>query len=116
MRTDKLRGPGLPMLRAAQRAKARCRAMGANKPGPQGDREAAVKTIARGRPGRPAEPWYLPPAFLSAGGPRTSVEVRSSPRPLIVEGDVGSMARARFALRECIAARAKLKPRAGTAF
>jgi hypothetical protein len=44
------------MLRSAQRAKARCREMGARKPGPQGDREAAVKTIARGRPGRPAEP------------------------------------------------------------
>ncbi len=60
--------------------------MGARQPGPQGDREAAVKTSARGRPGRPAEPWYLPPAFFSAGGPRTSVEVRSSPRPLVSRG------------------------------
>ncbi len=88
VRTVKSRGPGLPMLRSSRLMMRRrvSPVMGANKLGPQGDREAAVKTSARGRPGRPAEPWYLPPAFFSAGGPRTSVEVRSSPRPLVCRG------------------------------
>ncbi len=57
-RTVKSRGPGLPTLRSS-RSMMRKRVspvMGANKPGPQGDREAAVKTSARGRPGRPAGP------------------------------------------------------------
>src|SRR3954447_24143054 len=65
--------------------------MGANKPVP---REIAKQPLkpARGE-GRVVrlDSWYLPPAFFSAGGPRASVEVRSSPRPLVIEGNVGSM-------------------------
>ncbi len=57
-RTVKSRGPGLPTLRSSRSMMRRRVApvMGANKPGPQGDREAAVQTSARGRPGRPAGP------------------------------------------------------------
>jgi hypothetical protein len=55
-RTVKSRGPGLPTLRSS-RLMMRTRispVMGARQPGPQGEREAAVQTTARGRPGRPA--------------------------------------------------------------
>ena len=39
-------------------------------PAHRGEREAAVKTIARGMPGcSRLNLWYLPPAFFSAGGP-----------------------------------------------
>ncbi|CCD94343.1 hypothetical protein BRAO375_3470019 [Bradyrhizobium sp. ORS 375] len=61
---------------------------GATKPGPRGECEAAVKTIAQGGPGLVRlNLWYLPPAFFSAGGPRASVGARPSLRPLMEEGE-----------------------------
>jgi len=44
-------GPGLPTLRPSSRVMI-SRAMGATKPGSQGERAISVKTIAQGRPGR----------------------------------------------------------------
>ncbi|SMX55365.1 Protein of unknown function [Bradyrhizobium sp. ORS 285] len=65
---------------------------GARQPGPRGECEAAVKTIAQGGPGLVRlNLWYLPPAFFSAGGPRASVGARPSLRPLMEEGERGSM-------------------------
>ena len=42
---------------------------GASKPGPLGERGAAVQTIAQGRPGCfRLSLWFLPRAYLSHGG------------------------------------------------
>jgi hypothetical protein len=62
------------------------RAMGARKPGSQGERDISVKTIAQGRPGLPAEPVVPSPCFFIARGPRVSVDTRPSLRPLVSEG------------------------------
>jgi hypothetical protein len=47
-RTAKPRGPGLPTLRPSLQHD--LQAMGARKPGPQGERDISRKAIAQGRP------------------------------------------------------------------
>jgi len=84
LRTVKSRGPDIPMLivnlapTLARRAgdggqKARCTRENAKQPLKPSRREGRIVRL---------DLWYLPPAFFSAGGPRASVEVRPSLRPL----------------------------------
>ena len=67
---------------------------GAKEPGPRGEREIAVKTIAQGRPVDPAPPVVLPRATFYARGPRVRADTRSSLRPLLLEGHACGIARA----------------------
>ncbi len=48
----------------------------------QGEREAADKPTAQGMPDDRLNLWYLPPAFLFAGGPWVAASTRHSLRPL----------------------------------
>jgi hypothetical protein len=65
----KARGPGLPTLRSSSLGLRGSRAMGANKPGSQGERAISVKTIAQGMPDDLAEPAVPSPCFFYARGP-----------------------------------------------
>jgi hypothetical protein len=42
--------------------------MGANKPGPQGERDISVKTVAQGMPDDSAEPVVPSPCFFQCTG------------------------------------------------
>jgi hypothetical protein len=55
-------GPGLPTLRPSSREMI-SRAMGAKKPGSQGERDISVKTIAQGMPDDLAEPVVTAASF-----------------------------------------------------
>jgi hypothetical protein len=61
-------GPGLPTLRPSCADPIRA-AMGATKPGPQGEHDISVKTIAQGMPDDRLNLWFLPRAFFTARGP-----------------------------------------------
>jgi hypothetical protein len=79
-------GPGAPTL--ASSCAVTNRAMtGARKPGPRGERDISVKTIAQGRPGLPADPVVPSPCFFIARGPWVSVDTRPSLRPLFLRRD-----------------------------
>src|SRR5580692_5343160 len=62
------------------------RAMGARKPGPQGEREISVKTIAQGMPDDLAEPVVPSPCFLLCTGAMGEAFTRHSLRPLRCRG------------------------------
>src|ERR1700756_2372443 len=64
----KARGPGLPTLRSNSLGLRGSRAMGANKPGSQGERAISVKTIAQGMPDDSAEPVVPSPCFFHCTG------------------------------------------------
>jgi hypothetical protein len=61
---------------------------GAKEPGPRGEHEVTVKTIAQGRPDDPAPPVVLPRATFYARGLRVRAGTRSSLRPLYFEGQL----------------------------
>jgi hypothetical protein len=61
-------GPGLPTLRPSCADTIRA-AMGATRPGPQGEHDISVKTIAQGMPDDRLNLWFLPRAFFTARGP-----------------------------------------------
>src|SRR5690242_10057782 len=67
-RTAKACGPGLPTLRPSCTDDVSA-AMGARKPGPQGERAISVNTIAQGMPDDSADPVVTAASFFSAGGP-----------------------------------------------
>jgi hypothetical protein len=93
-------GPGLPTLRPSC-ADTIHAAMGARKPGPQGEHDISVKTIAQGMPDEWLNLWFLPRAFFMHGGhglrPAPGIPCALSSE----EGDVRCKARARIAPREC---------------
>jgi hypothetical protein len=79
-------GPGLPTLRPSSREMI-SRAIGANKPGPQGERAISVKTIAQGMPDDSAEPVVPSPCFFHCTGAMGCGQHPAFPAPsLISEG------------------------------
>ena len=96
----KARGPGLPTLRPSTREMI-SRAMGAIKPGSQGERAISVKTVAQGMPDDPAEPVVPSPCFFIRTGAMGEAFTRHSLRPLLSSRAVRCSTRARFAPREC---------------
>jgi hypothetical protein len=84
-RTAKSCGPDAPTLASSSREPRLSRAMVANKPGHQGEREGNRKTIAQGMPVEPGEPVAdYPVHFLHE--PRVIKDTRHSLRPLLIEG------------------------------
>jgi hypothetical protein len=55
--------------------------MGARQPGPQGEHDISVKTIAQGMPDDPAEPVVPSPCVFCARGPWVAASTRHSLRP-----------------------------------
>jgi len=78
-------GPGLPTLRPSSRVMI-SRAMGATKPGSQGERAISVKTIVQGMPDDSAGPVVTAACLLFAGGPWVAASTRHSLRPLFFRG------------------------------
>ena len=85
MRTAKSRGPDTPTLVSSWRSNPPM--TGAKEPGPRGEHEVTVKTIAQGRPdesGTTCGDYRV--LTTNAHGPRVRAGTRSSLRPLIPEG------------------------------
>jgi hypothetical protein len=61
---------------------------GAKEPGPRGEHEVTVKTIAQGRPDDPAPPVVTTVCFLPMHGPPVRAGTRSSLRPLFFKGQL----------------------------
>src|SRR5690349_24297133 len=80
-RTAKACGPGLPTLRPSC-ADDVSAAMGARKPGSQGERAISVKTIAQGMPDDPADPVVTAASFFYCWRAMGEALTRHSLRPL----------------------------------
>ena len=78
-RTAKARGPGLPTLRPSLLYD--LQAMGARKPGSQGERAISVKTIAQGMPDDPADPVVTAASFSICWRAMGEAFTRHSLRP-----------------------------------
>ena len=86
LRTTKPCGPGLPTLRPS-RAKQRLRAaMGARKPGPQGERVISRKAIAQGRPDCSVPTCGSFPVLFLRTGAAGVADTRPSLRTLLSGG------------------------------
>src|SRR5579864_2581512 len=75
------------------------RAMGARKPGPQGERDISVKTIAQGRPDDPVDPVVTAACFFCC---RRAMGVDRHPAfsaPSVLSRVMSSTARASYAAR-----------------
>jgi hypothetical protein len=75
-------------------------AMGARKPGSQGERDISVKTIVQGMPDDLAEPVVPSPCFFIARGPWVAASTRHSLRPLSIRRDTRDASPGHFVPRE----------------
>jgi len=89
-RTTKPCGPGLPTLRPSRAKRRFCAAMGARKPGPQGERVISRKAIAQGRPDCSVLTCGSFPVLFLRTGAAGVADTRPSLRPLFSEGQIFS--------------------------
>jgi hypothetical protein len=87
MRTAKSCGPGAPTLALSWREMI-SPTMGARKPGPQGEHDISVKTIAQGMPDDLAEPVVTAACFFYCRRAMGEAFTRHSLRPLIFRGHI----------------------------
>jgi hypothetical protein len=102
MRTAKSCGPGAPTLALSfRRDTIPAKVTGAKEPGPRGEHEVTVKTIAQGRPDDPAPPVATTVCFLPMHTGRGCELAPGLPCALLFSRVVCTTARALSAPREC---------------
>ena len=90
--------PDAEAKRASERGS---RAMGARKPGSQGERDISVKTVAQGMPDVSAGPVVPSPCLFIARGPWVAASTRHSLRPLSIQRATRDASLGHFVPREC---------------